>query len=917
MERRFAVLPLLVTLAAVSASPRAQEPLPIGEHGTTILLPEGWKRSRFNKDVPGEQLRGRRSKGFFGSTEVFVVLQEHFGLFENENDYWRLFEANENLPRAERLAIVDDGPVRRVWKQVDHEIDGFRGTFRSELLIGNGHAIHLFCWSARSDRAALAEMVHELVDGIGMPTGASPARPGALPVPQTIARGERELTLSLRPFVMRPVDMEGCVQAWQTADERQGLMVMELTDSFGLERAVDGETETQQAHDASYRELRRAPKQIGGVGCMECEGASDTICYRGLIVPIGRGRALLLRHWAQGMPQDARPDRDAIFASIQLRPRSVPNLPPLPDAPSVTFTPSGSAKALLGGSVRRLSGPGYARTWLRDKDGAWLRVGFDGIDRHVEGRPAKRLLTARAGMSSVTVWNDSVVVAEVQDATVQSIARDGTKTTLPFSAVGVACVGESLLCVRRIAATVLPEPGRFDSQLWLRSPDGTERQLASVASWWGTVPVANGADRFVVADTGESSGYTIVEFDVATGARTATTRWDGHPDVGTASVGWIVNGAPSGRAHGVWHLQPGGALRMLVPGTEMHGVHLDAEGLWFSCQDAEGSALWFAPNEVVDRVRASVLVPDAAQLEELGESLLRELGTAPRTRAEVEAALAHLQGLAKRSVGRELPTTAAELDELVLGLRPVSANGRLVYSLLLAGTALAEGAEWVESRRASWLDWVVAAGSVADHPFAIARHLPSAIVATLDDSEGGAAPAGWLASQLAGRRFLCGVDRQALDAMSATTIPPEFHAAGSPAELVALARSRPTNRFLRNLVYSRLDRAKAWPELVQLAEEAVAAAWTEPDHHVAWLHARARLRATGAAEPAFEQDLLAALAVHGREARLWWLLGESCERSAPPEIERATVCFERVVEIEPYGNLAAAAKAALQRLSAK
>lgn len=916
MECRFARPSFLVALLAVVGAASAQQPEAIGAHGARIELAKGWKRTRFDPDLEGEQLVGTRSRGLFGTATVYVRVREVLGLFENDSDYWRVIQELEGLPRSEGLQIVDEGGRRRVSRQLDQDVGDFRATFRSELLLLDGYAMHLQFWSARAHRSSLATMVDEFVEGIELPADGSEQRQGLQPVTNRIACGEIELSVQLRPFVMRPEVLEGMLRAFATADRNQGLMAFEVTGRFSLERAVDEDTEVQRNYEASYREVRRTARRIGDLECMECDGVSDTFSYRTLFVPAGRERWLQLRHWVRG-PAESRPEREAILATVQVRPRTMPNLPPLPEASGSPFPSSGATKELVSGSTRRLVGRGHAQAWLPDKDGAWLRVGYDGIDRCEEGKAAKRLMASRNGTGSVAIWNDRLIVPHGLDGTVQSVAADGSTAALPFSALGVAAVGDALLCVRHAESSILSEPGDSAHELWVRQSDGRERHLATVRGLWGVAPVPSGADRVAAAVAGEPSGHEIVEFDLASGERVATTRWASHPGIGTATVGWLVNGAPLGRASGLWHLQPGGAMRLLVPGPYVRGVHLAADGLWLSIPDWSGSVLVFAPLELVDRVRERYPVPDVRQLDAIGDVLLHELGAAPRTRAEVEAALARLQQVAQRELGHGLSIAADELDVLLASVQPTTANGRIVFSLLLAGSAMAEGAEWVESRNSSWLDWVVAAETADDHAFAITRHLPSAIVSAFDDAEGDFAQAAWLGAGRDGRRYLCGVDGSALAAASEAAVPAEFLAAKAPAELMALARASAQNQFLRRLVYARLDRANAWQEIVELALEAVVAKRPEAVHHVAWLHARSQLQTTGASDPELEKDLLAALTLHGREARLWWLLGAWCERATPIDSERATLCYQRVLEIEPNGDVATAATAGLQRLTPK
>lgn len=922
MERRSSfVLPVALFALAAMAHARAQEPQLIGEHGARILLAKGWKRTRFDENAAGEQLLGRKSKGLFATAEVQVYLHEHLGLLENEADYWRAFERFEDLPRAPKLTIVDEGGRRRVSKQQEHTSNDYLWTCRSELLVVDGYAMHLEFWASRSDGDKVAEMAEELVDSIALPADDSEKRQGLQPVRQAVVSGEVELSVALRPFVLRPKETAGALGTWTTVDKAQGLMAYESERVRNAEHALGQDLEALGRQYEAFRETRRAPRTIGSVGCLEADAVAKDWTFRLLVVPVGERRCLVLRHWAMGASGEVRPDRDAIFASLQLQPTAVAGLPKVPPEQPSARTLSASLRGLLAEAkvVHRLAG--WNVRWAPGEAGVWFCSDHEGVHR-LEGTEVRRLLPRRPGAAALAPWHDLLVVVDNDQTTL--VAADGTVQPAPFAARLVARVGDRLLCVRDRLPTAAMSSGYrvLGSELWLRDRDGQERLVATLDDWVFAAAANQGADRLLVAASHQQGGFRLFEVDPASGACGDSIPLRSLSGIEPASTGWLMDGAPQGRAEGIWHVQPAGELRLLVPGSEARGVQLQGDVLWIAVQEGADSVLTTLPLAAAERAAAQFQFVDPQGLSALGYAFLASVPTAPRDQAEVVAALAKLQELARQQLGAALPTTIEVLEELLQNARDVDAlapPARIVLALLLAQCALDQGGEWVASDRASWLDWLAAVRMKEGNLFAATKHLPSSVVAVLDDSEPALRQAAWVTSRTGGQRLLCGVDTAALTAAAEAAVPTEFRTtrASEPGAWSALVRRFPQNQQLREHAYRALADGKAWRELAELAGEAVAAKQPDVEHRVMWLCARDQLCVAGATDESLERDLLAALTEHGREARLWLALGACCERQGVAALERARVCYQRASGLQQYGDVATLANAALRRLGAK
>lgn len=921
MERRssFLLAGAIFALAASSLA-RTQEPQPIGEHGARIVLAKGWKRTRFDTDSAAEQLVGRKARGLFATAEVQVYLHEHLGLLENEADYWRAFDRFEDMPRAPKLTIVDEGGRLRVSKQQEHTSNNYLWACRSELLVVDGYAMHIEFWAARSDGDKVAAMADELVDSIALPADESDLRKGLQPVRQSIACGELEVSFALRPFVLRPKETKGALGTWTTADGQQGVMAYETSRANDAEHALDEDIAGLGRQYQGVRETRRAPRAFGDVTCLEADAVATDWTFRVLVVPAGERRFFVLRHWAAGGPDDRRPDRDAIFASLQLLPGALAGLPKVPPEQPLGPTISASLRSLLGDAkvVHRLSS--WRAAWTSSAAGVWFCRDHQGVHRF-DGTTSRRLLSTEPGAGSLALWNDTLVVAQGDQT--KLVAADGTVQPAPFSARLVTRVGDRLLCVRDSRPTTALQQNHRTQRmdLWLRDRDGQERLLTSVDGWVIAAVANDAGDRLLVGVL-ESGDHRVFEVEIASGACGDSIPVRALSGIAAALTGWLLDAAPKGRAEGIWHLQPGREPRLLVPGSEARSVQLQGDTLWIAVQDVGDSVLMSLPLAAAERAAAQFQYADPAALSALGEALLDRVPTAPRDKAEVEAALAKLQELARQQLGAALPTTVESMDMLLADARSLDAmtpSARITLALLLTQCVLDQGGEWVTSTRASWLDWVVAGRERDGTPFAVARHLPSLIVTALDDSDPGLHLAAWVTKRSDGQRLLCGVDAAALPAAAEAAVPAEFRTATAEQSGAwsALVRRWPQNQALREHAYRALADAKAWRELAELAGEAVAAKQVDVEHQVMWLCARDQLCVAGATDAALERDLLAALAEHGREARLWLVLGACCERQGAAALQRARICYQRASGLQQYGDVATLANAALRRLGTK
>lgn len=922
MECRPPLVPWLVALVVgAGASLAAQEPQPIGEHGARIALAKGWKRTRFDEDSAAEQLVGRKAKGLFETAEVQVYLHEHLGLLENEADYWRAFDRFEDMPRAPKLTIVDEGGRLRVSKQQEHTSNNYRWMCRSELLVVDGYALHLQCWASRSDGDQVAAMADELVDSIALPADESDLRKGLQPVRQSFACGEVELSFALRPFVLRPKEAKGALGTWTTADERQGVMAYESNRANDAEHALDEDIAGLGRQYQGVRETRRAPRAFGDVACLEADAVATDWTFRVLVVPAGERRFFVLRHWAEGGPDDRRPDRDAIFASVQLQPAPQVGLPKVPPESPRGPAVSASLCTLLEEAkvVHRLRC--WRAHWTPAAAGVWFCSDHQGVHRF-DGTTSRRLLSLEPGTSSLAVWNETLVVTQGDQT--KLVAADGTAQPAPFSARLFATVGDRLLCVRdaRPTTALLQDHRTQRLELWLRGRDGQERLLTSVDGWVIAAVANEAADRVLVGVMQVSGGHRVFEVDLASGVCGNPIPVRTLSGIAPASSGWLMNGAPKGRAEGIWLLPPAGEPRLLVPGSEARSVQVQGDTLWIAVQEAGDSVLMSLPLAAAERAAAQFQYADPAAVSALGEALLDRVPTAPRDKAEVEAVVAKLQELARQQLGAALPTTVESMDMLLSDARDlevVTPSARIALALLLTQCVLDQGGEWAASARASWLDWVVAGREPDGSPFALARNLSSVVVTAIDDSDPGLQLAAWITNRADGRRLLCGVDAAALHAAAEAAVPAEFRTttADQPGAWSALVRRWPQNQALREHAYRALADGKAWRELAELAGEAVAAKQADIEHRVMWLCARDQLCVAGATDESLERDLLAALTEHGREARLWLALGACCERQGVAVLERARVCYQRATGLQQYGDVATLANAALKRLAAK
>jgi hypothetical protein len=881
-------------------------------------LPKGWSREKFAEDIVDEQFVAFGSRTLFGASKpVYFIVQECVGLAEAEVDYRSLFaRSGFEAPKAP-LVQADEADWHRITRVHDEVVDGHDLVWRSELLVVEGSVLHVRAWASRSDRKVLDSKVEELLDTVEVPGPDSPRGRAPATSRETITRGEVAVSFEIRPFVLRPEPDEDALRTWQTADERQGIRVCEMREQPSAAAVLEQEVREMRTWDATYREVRRANRTIDGVECLEQWGAIDSASYRVLVVPCGARRWLVARYWSDGAPEVARPARDALFASVRIgKVAALAGLPQVPPAPWMTLRRPAAVTAFLNGTQRRLAHRGYVRSWRPDLGEAWLACDWRGVHRFTADGQVKSLCQAN-GAQTVVPWDGGYLVTGMGWA--WRVTADQPPVPQPFAFDLAVTTGGDLLGVRVQRSAWRTDggyPGATRSEFVRRTATASETRLAAIDGEVSDLVATADGSRVLVASSTTNEGTDLGVLEPATGRLTPLAKWTRIASLAPASTGWLVNGKPDGQPFGIWHLQPDGAPTLLLGGGHVNGVQLRGEELWVAFHDGEDAVLAMAPLAHCKATGTSLVPVECDAVAAIGERLLARVPTAPRTQAELDAAFAVVQELARERLGRELAWDADAIDGLCGGdATQLGAGGRVVVAQLLVARARADGARWVEPAGASWLDWVVAAPVVDDNPYVVAQHLPTMLVAAIDDFEGDGEPAHRLAEPRGGRALLCGVDVRTLRAAAAACVPASYGTAADPAAWIAVARGEPANSRLRAVMHERLTNAGAWRQLAEFARDAVAAPGASVDDHVAWLLARERLVASAnAVDPELERDLLAALRLHGREVRLWWQLAEYYERQSPIARDRARVCWERVLEVRSWGAAADAANAALQRL---
>jgi hypothetical protein len=919
---------LAVALAAVivAAPLAAQKTHTIGEHGAKVVLPGGWLRKRHTDGYGDFQFVVDSKRGWFDERKtVWLVVREHVGPLEPDGDLLAVSSRLDHLPEATTMHVAEEPDWRRATRVGSLGASEGNGVYRSELLVADGLAWHVYAWAAHGDEKLLGDKVEQFLDGFELPGADSEWHRGLRPQRETIERSSTTVSFEVRPFVLRRADDKGTLRRYRTADDRQGLQVWE-TPAASPADAADGEVRTMTSAYADYRETGRRARTIDGVACLEQTAVTAHYTYRVLIVPVGARRVLQLRYFAH-LPADAtRRDRDLLFDSVRVTTIAVDaGLPELPPAPR-PLPESAALGAFLAEATLVHESAGFASRWARGPDGGWAAATSQGVIAFLADGSMRPVVPDVQYAGTVLSWQGQWWAGGHGGGLQRARADGESASAATVAGTAFATAGNDLVCVRTRTPAWLGSPvppsGIEPAELLVRAPAGDERAVPFAVTGWITALAADRstallAVRAVAPGPGHAARLFAVE--LADGAQRECGAWDAIDAVAAANGGWLVTGAPVGRPHGVWLAHADGSAELLVGGTELTAV-LGADDRLFLTHANGASRLWSVTLAHCRSAGARLALPTAAQLDALGAELLA--GAAPGTRAELDATLARVQQLARQRLGAELPEDAGAVRAL-LGVaarasgRDVGAGCRVVLALSVARASLALGGEWVDGAGTTWHDWLIARDPPRDTPFAWALHPGELVVQTLD-GHGNGFP-GDLRKRGAGRTLLVGADGMALARAVEASAPAAFTDAlanGDVAALAAVLAACPANEHARASAYARFAADGRWPQLVQLADPFATGANAAAADALAVAHGSSEL-ATAADGDGLLRALLAAVHRHPRETGLYLLLGRARERFEPQQPRRARACYDRVIELGSYETAAAEARAALRRLDAK
>lgn len=305
--------------------------------------------------------------------------------------------------------------------------------------------------------------------------------------------------------------------------------------------------------------------------------------------------------------------------------------------------------------------------------------------------------------------------------------------------------------------------------------------------------------------------------------------WDAVNSIHAAPGGWVVDGSPEGTP-GVWLVRADGATTKILGSTGIRVLGWRDQSLWFAFRRN-----WEAPDSPWDQWSVFALpvsiptpglgAPSAREVNETGRRARLDAGY-PRltTRAEALALVTRVRASLWPQGGPTEPGAIDDLLETVLDDgQTLEAGGFRVLTLLLVGSLLDAGAEWVPAEEPS--DAFQPSG-FKESLFVRVAHAPALIYSALYEEEGWYRPASQMVDDLDGRRLLVGLSPGALQRRQGNLEDPDLPRLLASADAPTLGRwlddpSRADNRRLRHGVlvalWNRADDRLA-PVLARLGD---------------------------------------------------------------------------------------------------
>jgi hypothetical protein len=313
-------------------------------------------------------------------------------------------------------------------------------------------------------------------------------------------------------------------------------------------------------------------------------------------------------------------------------------------------------------------------------------------------------------------------------------------------------------------------------------------------------------------------------------------------------------------------------------------------------------------------------------LQRIGETALARSKLNPyapdsfSTRKQFDDFMANARSASRDLAGIDLPATPDSIDDLLSDYtvhQELKTEGVLLLSALLTQALLDQNAQWRDETPSTLSTDRGNASFSEESAFAMAL-APGAIVASLlyDEESGYYRPATAFVERAKGRQIVLAKDPEALIAKAYGESDQNFKKALKEGNLETVAnflKKYPQNLHLRELAYQQLLLTQPLEKLEQLASSFASA--ETPLVDLKMTLAAQTARAGQGDQEKLIPLLRAAIMRFPEEAAFYAMLGNVYEKSGIAESGAyARKCYEAVLRIAPYGNLAQNAKAGLARI---
>jgi len=769
---RAAAFALVLASSAASALYGAQGGFraSIGTRHATVSLDGSWRRSSFIKDGGKDQFERIGKSQYFFIMEEDGLVPSRRAAKETVDTIFKRISSTE--PNAVRGALDGwsgaGGIVERC--RIDMRVNGVSLSYLILCFSGYGSSYTFVSWSTRQGFAALEDEMNGIVRSLDA----------------TLSNERYALWISMRGEYAWLDDAEVRLdypsRLLAPAETEDPLMSLEGDSGNTLiELAADARSGPEPKDAFS----KRGTLRVASLGVLPYEysetsdDGSGRLSLR--IPPRFAGEALTLRVSADLEEESLKDLASWLVGSLEAArgpsvlpyPRATPDEEGDAEDALRNLLAASRLEATLAGQFRQggRSGPDV---WIATSKGLWRAgnkepkadLGADSVkwsDRYVDiGGTLYRFEKDDAGAEKVGASEGDPLAAAEHDGTPLGFRKD----------FGIVSVEER---PREGSLAALWKPARPALRLRFDA-SGATRDL-SLDSSAGLPTGAVGAAGILLAESPDydREGSELVVLASPRGEWRSLGKWSGALRVSATDEGWLIQGKPEGGRAGTWLALPSGSRTLALGGDELEPVAVLGGRLWYASRfkDERGAAGDWDECRIrsVDLKTAATLGPaiglvDAGMLNRCGSAI----SSSPLTTARDVADARRVLDEKAAGLGAALPRGARAVDRLIdraRGDADLDEGGFAALLVLLAGSLLDKGAEWVEAPCPRASSASQAARWDASDLSTRAFLLPGLLSSALYDDEGWYEPASEIEPIAEdGRRVLIGLSVDRLRARS-------------------------------------------------------------------------------------------------------------------------------------------------------